>query len=647
MLRKIVYVLVGSAWLAGATAAFSQDASSDVRVKLSLADNKTSFRTGDPIRLILEFTADHEGYDVDTVTDKTGSPSDTLFISPDSGVFHWLDEYLGGGRSFRDYFTVQKLSPVPTRVEVILNSVVRFERPGRYSVSLRTRRVTQRKDLNDRAPRAVTLTSNEVSFDVQPMSEADEAKEVQKLSAALDVSRDVQSEEKLTEELSFLTGDISSREKVRRFLNSEGRSGNYFQNISLGLYVARNRALVFQLLEAAMRDPSRPVTYALLGVVTKLKLLRQNADLPQKPAANSAMLDPFGDPQSNAIQDAYVTELAAGLSKRTGKSQTTTAMTTLGRLSKTPQTAALNEVRRILIQQFQDLHPFDQEYLLRVYWDQLHDLSLLPAIKQMLSGKDKANKMVHDTALKRLIELAPDEARSFVVSEVVDPTSLVDFEILRSLSDTTLPETDASLLEQIRRFSSSTRGYDVTYLKQKASLAARYATVGIYQSLMELYQQRGAKLPLESRACLLAYFARYNENEALPLIEQVLAGIEPGQDFNFLPDLTRLYFSEGVDGVLRKRLESDEPRAVSTSAWLMSKYGPAGDQQVIEARLERWRKEWGNRAAEAQINLQGAAEREMVTALLRARSWKASPERAKELEQNCITEFCRQNFRRP
>jgi hypothetical protein len=646
MLRTIAFVLVGSAWLAGATAAFSQDISSDVHVKLSLAENKTSFRTGDPIRLILEFTADHEGYDVDTVTDKTGSPSDTLFISPDAGVFHWLDEYLGGGRSFRDYFTVQKLSPAPTRVEVILNSIVRFERPGRYSVSLRTRRVTQRKELNDRAPRAVTLTSNEVSFDVQPMSEADEAKEVQRLSAALDVLRDVQSEEKLTQELSFLTGDISSREKVRRFLNSEGRSGNYLQNITLGLYAARNRPLVFQLLEAAMRDPNHPVTYALLGTVTKLKLLRQNAGLARKPVVYE-MVDSFGDSQYNEIQDAYVTEIAAGLSKRTGKSQTTTAITILSRLSRMPETAALSEVRRVLLQQFADLHPYDQEYLLRVYWDQLHDSSLLPTIKQMLSSKGLASKNVHDTALKRLIEMAPDEARSFVVSEVVDPTSLVDFEILRSLTDATLPDTDAPLLEQIRRLSSSTRSYDVIYLKQKASLAARYATVEIYQSLMELYQQNGAKWPLEARACLLAYFARYNENEAVPLIEQVLAGIEPGQDFSFLPDLARLYYSDGIDGVLRKRLESDEPRAVSTSAWLMSKYGPAGDQQVIEARLERWRKEWGNRAAEAQINLQGAAEREMVTALLRARSWKASPERAKELEQNCITEFCRQNFRRP
>ncbi len=645
MLRKIIYVVVGITWLACATAAFSQEASGDVHLKLSLADNKTSYRVGDPIRLTLEFTADREGYDVDTVMDKTVSPSDTLFISPDAGVSHWLDDYLGS-RSFRDYFTVQKLSPAPTRIEVIVNSVVRFERPGKYSVWIRSRRVTQRKDLNDRAPRAITLTSNEVSFDVQLMSETDEAKEVQRLSAALEVSRDVQSEEKLTQELSFLTGDISSREKVRRFLNAEGRSGNYIQNITLGLYTARNRALVFQLLEAAMRDPGQPVTYGLLGTVAKLKLLRQNEGLAQKPATDPPMLDPFGDPQSNAIQDAYVAELAAGLSKRSGKSQTTTAMTILSRLAKTPQTAALNEVRRVLIQQFQDLHPFDQEYLLRVYWDQLHDPSLVPAIKQILSGKDKNSKMIHGAALQRLIELAPDQARPFVISEVVDPTSLVDFEILRSLDDTTLPETDASLLDQIRRLSSSTRSFDVVFLKQKTSLAARYATVGIYQDLMELYQQTGAKWPLESRACLLAYFARYNENEALPLIEQVLAGIEPGQDFNFLPNLTRLYYSDGIDGVLKKRLESDDPRTVGTTAWLMSKYGPAGDQHAIEARLERWRKEWGSRAAEAQTNLQDTAEHEMVVALIRAKSWKASPERARELEQSCVTELCRQNFRR-
>src|SRR5437868_9025952 len=104
MLRKIIYLVVGIVWLAYATAAFSQDASGGVHVKLLLADNKTSYRSGDPIRLILEFTADNDGYDVDTVTDKTGSPSDRLFVTPDTGVSHWLDEYLSGGRFMRDYF---------------------------------------------------------------------------------------------------------------------------------------------------------------------------------------------------------------------------------------------------------------------------------------------------------------------------------------------------------------------------------------------------------------------------------------------------------------------------------------------------------------------------------------------------------------
>lgn len=647
MLRKIVYLLIGFVWLASATAVFAQDAPSDVHVKLSLADNKTTYRIGQPIRLILEFTADREGYDVDGVRDKASSTSDEISITPDTRAFRWAEEYMRGSRYWRDYFSVQKLSTTPTRVELLVNDVVRFDQAGKYSVRVRTRRVTERRSMREQG-RAISLTTNEVSFEVQRMSDDDEEKEVQRLSAALDVARGAQAEETLTEELSFLTGDPSSREKVRRFLNSEGRSGNYFQNINLGLYIARNRALVFQLLEAALRDPNTPVTYGLLSAVTKLRLLRENVGLAEKPLASVGTLDPYGEPKFNAIQDAYVGELAAGLAKRAGKSQTTTAMTILTRLPKNPETAAplLREVRQILLQQFDSLHPYDQEYLLRVYWDQLRDPSLLHVLKQMLKSQGTASKNIHDTALRRLIEVAPAEARSFVVSEILDPTSLVDYEILQSLTDSTLPETDAALLEQIRRFSSSTRSYDVTYLKHKASLAARYATVGIYQDLMELYQQPGKKWPLEVRACLLAYFARYNEKEALPLIEETLAGIEPGQDFNFLPDLARLYYSDGIDGVLRKRLESDEPRAVSTSAWLISKYGPPSDEKVIETRLERWRKEWGNRAAEAQGNLQGAAERELVTALIRAKSWKAPPARLKELEQSCVTDLCRLNFPR-
>ena len=68
------------------------------------------------------------------------------------------------------------------------------------------------------------------------------------------------------------------------------------------------------------------------------------------------------------------------------------------------------------------------------------------------------------------------------------------------------------------------------------------------------------------------------------------------------------------------------------------------DQKVLEARLERWRKEWANRSVEAETNLLGTVERELVYGLIHAKSWELSPERVKELQQGCITKYCRQNF---
>jgi hypothetical protein len=643
MLRKIVYLLTVIVWLA--TAAFAQDVPGDVHVKLSLADNKTAYRIGEPIKLVLEFTADCEGYQVDTYGDGDALPTDNIVVSPDSGVAHWLEEFRSGRYFMRDVISTAPLSANPTRIELLLNTTLRFDRPGRYSVKVVTRRVTTVSQPRVYRP-PTPYSTNEISFEIQPMSEADEEKEVQRLAAALDATRKWQAEEKLTEELSFLTGDPSTREKVKRFLYAEGRSGNYFQHITYGLYIARNRALVFQLLETAMRDANLPVTTSLLSAVTKLRLLRESAGLPQKPLVGGAVLDPAGDPRFNAIQDAYVSELAAGLAKRTGKSQTTTAMTILICLPKAADTTALilREVRRLLLQQFEDLNPYEKEYLLSTYWDYVRDPSLLPALKRMLKSQDAASKGLHATALKRLIELAPDEARPFVVAEILAPTSLVDFDILKSLTDSSLPEIDAPLLAQIRQLASLPRSFDTVFLRHKTSLAARYATVAIYSDLMELYQQDGVSWRPEAKAGLLAYFARYNEKEALPLIELALVGLEPGQDFNLLPDLTRLYYSDGIDALLRRRLEGDDPRAASTAAYLLGLHGPPSDKEIIEARLERWRREWGNRAAEAQNNLQGTVERELIWALTRSKSWKLSPERIKELEQGCVTDLCRQNF---
>lgn len=628
-----------------APSVLAQQSPSDVHVKLTVGDGKQTVRIGEGVKLVLEFTADRDDYQVDVVPERWQPTTDSISVSPSSGCTYWLDEYMGHRTWGRDVFSYQKLSNIPVKIEFMLNDTIRFDRPGKYSISVTTRRVSPASRTGD-FRRPLVLTSNDVTLEILPMPAADEEKQVKRLADLLANAHGYQAEERIAQELSYLTGDVSTREKVKIFLNSQARSGNYSQDITYGLFIARNRALAIQLLEAAMRDPAVPVTHSLLGTLTSLRRLTEQVQQNNVPPVPIGVLSPQGEPEVERIQRSYLIELAAGLSKRSGKSQTTTAQTILMSLPR--DTAAndpvLLEVKRLLVQQFDTLHPYDQEYLLRVYWDKLRDSSLIPSLQKMLSFSGMASKNIHDEALRRLLELAPDEARKYIIDEIRDPRSLVDFELLKSLPDSSVPDVDASLVEQLRTLTESRATANLVYLRHKTLLIARYATRNVYPDLMQIFQDKQTLLQLDARAALLAYFAKYNETEALPLIEQTLEKLERGQDFNFLPELTELYYSDAIEALLNKRVESDEPQVASTAAYLLSLHGSADERKIIERRLTRWRNDWSNRVNEADGNLQGIVERELIMALTRAKSWKLPPEQIEQLQRSCITKLCRQNF---
>src|SRR5256885_10137236 len=112
---RLIFLLIAFLWLASFAPA--QTVPSDVHVKLVLAENKTTFRIGDEIKFFLEFTADRDGYQTDTIPDGSEPTSDALQVSPDSGVYHWLNE-IRAGMIGRDVFSSQQLSATPTRVEL-------------------------------------------------------------------------------------------------------------------------------------------------------------------------------------------------------------------------------------------------------------------------------------------------------------------------------------------------------------------------------------------------------------------------------------------------------------------------------------------------------------------------------------------------
>src|SRR5262245_4101544 len=599
IIRKLPYLPIAILASLFAIPSLAQKSGDDVQVRLSLAGGKSVYKIGEPIRLALSFTSDADGYQLNTTTTKPASPVDEVIVTPDEGVSHWLDEYSGKRRYAPDYMSMQKRTTTPVIVELTLNDLYRFDRPGKYTAQVKTRRVSRPERPHDHGP-VINLTSNEVSFEVVAMSEAEEEQEVRRLSALLDATSDRKEEARISEELTYLSGEASTREKARRYVTPQGRSGNYLPSIQFGLFIARDRALVVQLLEGALRDPNTPATHQLLHTLPRLRLLQEGRE---PPTIDAGFVVEGAQEQRRSLEilEEYLRELTLSLPKRTGKSRTTTATTILMNLPKEPDRAAqmLGDARKVILQEFNSLSPFDQEYLLRVYWDKLRDPSLQPAIERILTTeRHPQGSIIRASALKRLMELDLERSRAFVVTELRDPASVVDLEVLEALKVETLPEADDALLEQIRRLAPLKQPRDSVFLRHKTLLAARYASPAIYDSLMEVYQNCGAKWEPDARAGLLGHLVRYNETQAMPLIEQTLEELGPDRGSWFLSNLTRSNYPRAIGDLLRKRLESDDPQWVSSASYIMSQHGPSEDMRLIEARLDRWVKEWGRRGDE-------------------------------------------------
>ncbi len=615
---------------------------SDVHVKLSLAENKTIYRIGEPIRLVMEFTADREGYSIEVLPDSEGPVLDTIAVSPELGVTHWFAEMMDNRYPGRCVVSIEKLSS-PRRLEIVLNDSLRFDNPGRYTVSVKTRRVSKGSTDVQQASEPLSLSTNVVRFELQSMSEADEAKEVKRLSDLLDSTRNSH-DDQIARRLSYLTGDPSTREKVRRFLNPE-RPNNHGLRIHYGLFIARNRGLVLRLIESAMRDANTPVTSEMLSAAIRLRMLITYGISPKPEGPSPLMLQPEEDPRTREIREAYLTELAAGLGKRSGTSQTVTAMTLLSAAPKDSlaESPGPREVRRILVQHFDTLHPYSQEWLLSTHWEQIRDAALVPSLKKMLATTGRGSDNVRQRALQRLLEMAPDEMRSYVVAEIREADSFVDPQILGALKEESLPEVDVSLLEQVRKLLQSGDSRAHFLLKSKTAVLVRFATGNIYGELMQLYQQPGMNLSRDGRAGLLAYFAKHNDREAGPLIEEAVAELKPGVYPQILSDITTLYYSESMSVLLKKIVQTDDPPMASHAAYLIGKHGSPGDEKLLEARLKRWQEQWRDRILEADAQHQGQIERELIYALINGKSWKLTSQRVRELQTSCATQLCKQS----
>ncbi|HEX8638823.1 MAG TPA: hypothetical protein VF692_12215 [Pyrinomonadaceae bacterium] len=645
-LRFLIIVIFFSVGLTFAQNA--ADAAKDVKFQVSFAGGKTVYRIGEPIKLILSYTAAEPGY----VVESYYSPRfDDVIVTPTDGVYDWLYR-LNRLYSYDDVSAPQPLSASAVNLEITVNDLVRFDKPGKYKIKVVSRRAwaAQKEAFFRRNP--IALSSNEIELEIKEMSEIEERTAVKRLMSLMDAAPTLPQHQIYKCELDYLTGDFSTAEKVNRFLNPPVFGGVRWLDTGKGLDIARNKELAIKLLETALRDPNREVNDDLIRKLVTLRLLMEDERQPSR-AADSQQLWKERGARSAELSGAYYAELLDSLPKRAGRSQIFAAFRIFTSLPKTDvSSVAYTTTKTLLLEKFGELEHSGQSHLLEHFWDKIKTPALIPALEKILANEEPLPHWSNRAnAFKRLIELDQNRARLFVINEIRDPDSLMNPDFLKDLNDEFLPETDDALLAQITKLAATEDRRMQLNLQFKLTLAARYATAKIYAELADIYKKHGSRWRFEQSAPLLSYLARHNDRETMPLIEEQLNKSGDPSGSNIFYSLTKTGFTKGMEKLLQKRLESDEPQTVGSAAYYLSKYGGKENKSLIEKRYNRWLEKWIERRAELENPDAGAAIKSesmfqinLLEALIRAEKWKLPETEISRLKLTCLTENCRRHF---
>jgi hypothetical protein len=290
----------------------SQDAlPSGVSLRLEPKGGRTDYLMGEPINLILRFSANRPGYIANT--ERIFGVSERFNVTPPDGVFHWH------GTISVDTVAITPLTAAGTSMNVRLNDAVIFKNPGTYTVSVTTGRIAEGTKFPDF--KWLKVTSNPVTIHIAPMSQDEEAKRVAQFSEAIAKTDGSDGLDHGTEvKLACLQGDVAARKKVALYLTGRDDITGIRKT---GLALSNNRNLVLQLLDQAWRSLDRVPDQYFLDEMIELRHLEAGIPVPDYgPIARSPTKDEAVRELSE--RTSYIDEIVATMPQRQGANRSAT-----------------------------------------------------------------------------------------------------------------------------------------------------------------------------------------------------------------------------------------------------------------------------------------------------------------------------------
>jgi hypothetical protein len=591
-------------------------------VSLQVSAAKSEFYSGELIPLQLSFTStQHDEFLADSnmqgrvahmngeeefLVDPAVLAEDPLRGLPAEGAF--VGGIFGGPIP---------LSAQPFTFEKLLNEWIHFRKPGKYRIAVLSRRVSQISAPSSSRPE---LVSNILTLNIVPAPPAWVKQQIGEAVTILNgpVMEDTRVQRlRAGRTLRFLESPEAAIELVRHLGSGDDMDS---RSLLMGVLASPYRKQLLPVMEARLVAPDQPVWDQYLDTLARLSQQKRTEYVARLIASL-----PTKEPESRVISMTTLLDSAG----RDG-----------GDTSWLPVTAAS------LITDFRALPSRIQSNLLVSRWNVIGGPAMLPILREIyaLPLEPQVDQGLRDMAVRRIYELAPEEGRRIILSQLALPYQFLSLSTLRMLPDRSLPELNEMLVNRLNAGQF------------EDSLILRYATGDIVQQVEQAYLKRNAdfdrqKLP-HCGGPLVYYFLRYDpafgEKELRGGLDQ--KGAPPVcYDIGFqFAGLDRTAFSPALERLTIEFLASPQVPIKRGAAEVLGKYGSSAAEKPLWDTLEYFHSWWKGREEqlEKQQNQEGLQfERALRIALAHADGWTLQEEGLHRLLDLCSTNWCRQEVR--
>jgi hypothetical protein len=619
-----------------------------VKFEVRFGGKKRKFHPGEVIPLELVFSSSlPKMYEVLNKTyDRCGRDgSDGYMVDRPDDIVDPLREYfargaMGGG----GIWGWQALTAKPFVISRELNEWLRFDKPGKYRLYVRTGRVKLHAKKVGSTRYWISMASNIIEFEILKRDPQWAARQLKEIVAELDKGGERM---EACRRLRYLDSEAAVREKAKRMCQRDVN-----RHFSFGLIGSRHREFAIKEMVTNLKAPDLPVRFWNLSTLVILTYYLEN---PLPPPSKAKSLSEDFETRFSAMRVAkhklrgrYLAILWRGLQQKRGEARKVSTETFWGGAVNAPRPPPdlAKVIREHAAEIFEkQLQPHQQLSVLTYGWEHFRGLKMLPVLRRLhkLPGEDEDALKLRSAALRCLHDLSPKEGRKLILEEICSSRPRVLADVLVRLPDERLPRLEAVLVANLQNAG------DAAAAKVISRLVNRYAGEKALPGVKKAFVKVTARWPTETRAPLLAYLLRVEHEFGKKKLKQAAAAEKGNSDEpwrSLLGEVADLYMCPEIERLALARLDGDDRFLAAASAGVLGRHGSARVQAALRKRLEGWHAKWRDRRKEltvpdekrtAEVKGALALESALVSAIAAGRAWLTDQKGFANLEKLCLS----------